>query len=214
MNPENPYPWPQAPAAVMPPQTKAPTGLVIALISVSVVAVVAVAVAIGAVVSSAGRESRPPLAVTAPTHPSTTPPSKPKGPVQAAIGEKITLQLELGQEFTIGVSAMQPGLKPTSQYAPPAKNGAFASVRVEMNVDKSRGSVMANPIMFKLVYADGTAVPSTPGISLPGSHLETVNLTDGQKAAGDVYFDLDPAKLAGAKVEFDYQSSATAFWAL
>ncbi|KAA2261144.1 hypothetical protein F0L68_18065 [Solihabitans fulvus] len=153
----------------------------------------------------------PPVATRTPAF--TTP--RIEEPKTVPVGQQVSLRTALGDTYTLSVSPLQLDLQRTSPYAPRAKNGSYASTSIQMVATQTKAtSVMANSISFKIVYADGTAVPSTPGLDMPGTPLVTVSLSEGQKAAGDVYFDVDPARLAGAKIEFEYLGRVAAFWTL
>ncbi|MCP2258321.1 protein of unknown function (DUF4352) [Streptoalloteichus tenebrarius] len=164
------------------------------------------------------REHSEPPALAAPTPappPAPTPLTLPNTPPRATekpaeittvpVGTPINVH-ERGHDYVVTVSGVQPDVPAPNEYTRPRNGASFLTAQVDFAVSESVGPlpVFVSPLRFKLVYADGTTIAtSISGYGLPGRQLDTLTLAAGQKTSGMIVFEVDPARLAGARIQLD-----------
>ncbi len=158
----------------------------------------------------------------------TTTTTQPEGPPTLAIGE--TLHFSVTTDFDdiefsdtaseVDVTLANPATftEEPVEFGSEPQNGVFlvldATVVVAPDAD---GTYSAGPFEFKFVAADGTAADTAFALGFE-PELPTINLSAGQRVAGKIVFDINPAQQAGAKIQIndtgeDY-GEPFAYWAL
>ncbi|SHG11274.1 hypothetical protein [Streptoalloteichus hindustanus] len=199
--------------------------------SVAGVVVSVVALGVGAATSvllvQSVREHSEPKTVAAPTAPPPTgPPITPQStpdrvkekPVEiptVAPGTPVTVH-ERRAEYVVTVSDIRPNVPAPNQFDRPTDGGVFLTAQVEFAVSEAADPipVFASATRFKFVYADGTTNNTAhAGFSIPGRKLDTLTLAAGQKTNGMIVFEVDPNRLAGARIQVDDRGGAPAgYW--
>jgi hypothetical protein len=126
-------------------------------------------------------------------------PAGDQGPATAAIGQTVTLSnSSTSVQITLS-DAKQYTTNPHSSFDKPQK-GVY--VVVNATIVCAKGTYMANMFNFKFVGGDGTAYSPTIAIGFDPT-LDSVTLNAGQKAAGNIIFDVSKAAVAGGKIQVD-----------
>ncbi|GGM73503.1 hypothetical protein GCM10012275_50220 [Longimycelium tulufanense] len=136
------------------------------------------------------------------------------GIATAAAGTPINVSAGLGNELTVNVSQINPNANVGSQFENPQR-GAYLTAHVDATVTKTSGSHHVSSADFRLVHGDGTVSETTFVSGLEGKRLDGANLAVGQKTDGWIVFDVDPAKLEGAKIQMNgIGGKPAAFWTI
>jgi len=122
-----------------------------------------------------------------------------QGPATAAMGQTITLSNSSTSVDITLANAQQYTNNPNNSFDQPQK-GLY--VVVSATIVCTKGTYDANEFNFKFVGGDGTAYD--PGIAIGfDPTLNSVTLNEGQKAVGNIVFDVSQAAAAGGKVQVD-----------
>lgn len=142
-----------------------------------------------------------------------------QGPVTATMGQTVTLTNTLFDS----TDAVEITLADPQQHAedPDAfgfgapQNGVYLVVNV--TVVCTQGTYFASSFNFKFVAADGTVYDTALVLGFE-PHLQTIDLSEGQRTAGSIAFDVPAAALAGARIQVDGigldMTEPAAYWAL
>lgn len=193
---------------VAPPKKGLSTGAIIAIVIGSLIAICCV---LGTVVvlasggdtdkttSVAATDNPPasPKAAASNAAPSPAPAVEPEGPATVKVGQAINVKF-LNDETRVTVKSIKKAKSP-NQFTQP-KRGQFVAVMVD--IFAAKGDTDLGPSNFRLVAKDGTVYKAeflVVGIDPQLEAMTTIN--EGQRKNGYVVFDVDPDKVAGAKVE-------------
>lgn len=129
--------------------------------------------------------------------PSPTKAAEPDGPVTVKVGQAVDVKF-MSAQTRVTIKSVKKAKSP-NQFTQP-KRGQFVAVMVDIFATK--GQTDLGPSNFRLIAKDGTVYQSeflVVGIDPQLDAMTTIN--EGQRKNGNVVFDVDPANVAGAKVE-------------
>jgi hypothetical protein len=137
--------------------------------------------------------------------PTTT--TQPEAPPMLAMGETLpfTLTDVDNNEAFVKVTVANPATftKEPIEFGEPPENGLYLVLDVTVEVSpQSEGTYFAGPDEFKFVAADGTAAETAFAVGFD-PELPTIELSAGQRAAGKIVFDINPAQQAGGHVQIN-----------
>lgn len=115
-----------------------------------------------------------------------------------AVKQTLTMK-DSGSEVSVLLQAVDTKAVSDNKFSQP-KRGQFVAITVEITAAK--GSNDVGPSNFRFVGADGNVSLAeflVVGIE-PGLDASTT-IQEGQKKSGKVVFDVDPAKIAGGKIQ-------------
>jgi Domain of unknown function (DUF4352) len=147
----------------------------------------------------------------APSEPITTTtaaPPEPVGPETVPLGTPVPFTIEdmfQGGELdvTVNVANVRTATREPVDYGMEPVRGLFVVVDVAVEVAAGgSGSYHVNPLNFKIVAADGTALESSWAMAWQPL-LQPVDLSAGQRTAGTVVFDVAPGQEVGARIQLD-----------
>jgi hypothetical protein len=234
MPPPPPPPPPEAAAQPSPPQGRVRQGmstrakvLVGAMAALIVLGVTIIAISGGATedktTTLSGRDDE--TATTArptTTDEPTTTTTQPEAPPTLAMGETLPFTLTDfdSNETFVKVTVANPATftKEPIEFGSPPENGLYLVLDVTVEVSpQSEGTYFAGPDEFKFVAADGTAADTAFAMGFD-PELPTMDLSAGQRAAGKIVFDINPAQQAGGKVQIndtgENEGEPFAYWRL
>ncbi|GGM37125.1 hypothetical protein GCM10012275_05340 [Longimycelium tulufanense] len=117
-------------------------------------------------------------------------------------------------EITVTVTGVRRDVPAENGYVQP-KRGEFLAADVEVKAIRVAETVDVHPLKFKVVYADGEVAQATFYSGQAGKRLTVTRLNTGQHVSGTLVFDVDPARVAGAKIQFaDPTGQPAAYWTI
>lgn len=123
-----------------------------------------------------------------------------------AMGEPLPFTLtDFDNKTFVNVTVANPATfaKEPVEFGSTPENGLYLVLEVTVEVSpQSEGTYFAGPDEFRFVAADGTAADTAFAMGFD-PELPTIELSAGQRAAGKIVFDINPAQQAGGKVQIN-----------